>query len=332
VAGFWSKLAYFGYKPGGMRRVSAFGSFGLALLGAAAVVAALGLWRLGRQFPGASESPGLLVPFLVPVLTLALEAGALVALSSAQLAGLSRGVPGAADGPVARARLALPWFCAFALAIAIAELIPKGTEHPGAFANDLVRTARESCSAGARVSVPLLGFSVRCDAPQRIEGPMPGAAGVQLAMRDLTFSDDLRRVSIEELELTAARSLQVRLRAGSARIRGLAPWSRSPLLSPLGRFGVLAALGAVLWLVASYTWRRLPRADDERAPAWHRWLARVLFALPGAVAAFGFISLDQERAAPASYAVAALASALVSCGLAVLGRRIPRIFSSFGSL
>ncbi len=56
-------------------------AWGLPL--ATATVATLGAIRLTHQFPAATGSPGLLVPFLLPVLALALEAGALVALSAA---------------------------------------------------------------------------------------------------------------------------------------------------------------------------------------------------------------------------------------------------------
>jgi hypothetical protein len=323
--------------------------FALILLAAALIVALLGIIRLGRQFPAAAASPALLVPFLLPVLALSLEAGALVALSTAQLRQLLRAVPVGPGPPaaprLAQARATLPLLGMLALVLGAAQLIPRGTEHPGAFANELVQTARASCSADAKVAVPvpLLGLSVSCGEPRRIQGPMPGVRSVQVAMSELTFSDDLRRVDIVGLELTAARALRVHLRAGRARIAGLAPWSRSPRLSPLGRFAILATLGAVLWLVAAFGFRSATPVDEAirtggdpppsvREPPPHRWLsllAMLLLMVPGAVVAAGFISLDQERAAPPAYAIAALLG-LVGLGLVrLLSGRVPRIFSSF---
>src|SRR5437660_670395 len=116
--------------------------FGLALPAAAGIVAALGLLRLGRQFPAAASSPGLLVPFLLPVLALALEAGALAALPLVQLSVLAHS---SATSALGRVRATLPLFGLFMLVVGVAELVPRGTEHPGAFANQLVRTARSSC-------------------------------------------------------------------------------------------------------------------------------------------------------------------------------------------
>jgi hypothetical protein len=308
--------------------------FALILPAAAGVVAVLGLVRLERQFPAAASSPALLVPFLLPVLALALEAGALVALSAVQL----RDLTGSTAPLGLRARGTLPLLAALALVLAVAELIPRGTEHPGAFANQLVQSARDTCKKGGSVPVPLLGLSVTCSDPRRIEGPMPGVRSIQVAMRELTFSDDLRRVDIVGLELTAARALNVHLVAGRARIAGLAPWSRSPRLSPLQRFGVLVTLGAVLWLGANMVWRpRAPPAHEmevtsgppPRRPRWLTLLGGLLLAVPGAVVAGGFITLDQDRSAPWVYASAGLAGLVALAALVLLARRAPRMFSSF---
>ncbi len=306
------------------------GSFILCLLAAALLVALVGVARLGHQFPGAAASPGLLVPFLLPVLGLALEAGGLVAVSFAQLSSLLRAP---SRSRASRARGSLLVLGLLAVVLLVAEAIPRGTEHPGAFANDLLASARESCSPGALVPVPLLGLSVRCDEPQRIEGPMPGVPSVKVAMRNLTFSDDLRNVEIASLELRAARALTVTLRAGSARVAGLAPWSRSPRLSPLTRFGVLAALGGALWLTAVLVLRAPappPEGAPGRARSALRWAGRALLALPGALTAAAFISLDQDRAAPASYLGAALLGGLTLAVVAgVLAPRLPQMFNNF---
>lgn len=309
------------------------GSFFSCLPLCALVVATLGVARLGHQFPGAASSPGLLVPFLLPVAGLALEAGGLVALTYAQLALLLR-----APRPSARARLAasLPALGLLAAVLVVAEAIPRGTEHPGAFANELLATARESCSDGELVPVPLLGLSVRCGHPQRIEGPMPGVPAVKVAMRDLTFADDLRSVQIAALELRATRAITVTLRAGSARVVGLAPWSRSPRLSALGRFGTLLALGAALCVAGALLTREPPpagRAPTGRLRLLLVWLARGLMAAPGVAAAVVFVTLDQERAEPVAYLLAAVAgAATLALGVGLVARRVPQIFNSFRSL
>lgn len=313
------------------------GHFAWILSAAAAVVGLVGIVRLERQFPAAGSSPALLVPFLLPVLALALEAGALIALSVAHLRALGSGTV------VARARFrqALPLLGVFALSIGVAELIPRGTEHPGAFANRLLQTARASCGDSGEVPVPLLGLSVSCREPRRIHGPMPGMRSIQVAFGDLAFSDDLRRVDIGGLELTAARSLRVHLLAGRARIVGLAPWSRSPRLSPLGRCALLLALGTTLWLAAlgirpfgaapsPALSGSAPLAHEGRLRrAWRRLLFNLLFAAPGVAVAVGFIGLDQEQASPLAYAGAALLGVVGLGSLRVLWGRLPRISSSF---
>ncbi len=301
------------------------------------MVGLIGLIRLERQFPAAGSSPALLVPFLLPVLALALEAGALVALSAVQL-GVLAGLN--APAAAARARVTWPLLILLGFVLAVAELIPRGTEHPGSFANDLVQTARNSCGRTGTVPIPLLGLSVRCGKTGRIEGPMPGVRAIQVAMHELTFSDDLRRVDIVGLDLTAKQSMPVHLAAAHARIAGLAPWSRSPRLTAAARFAMLSALGVALWLAASLSWRARRVATDaggsadalnkrSRVALW--LLGRVLVAMPGAVAAAGFIMLDQDRAEPLAYASAALAGVAVLVGLSLLGRRVPRIFSSFSA-
>jgi hypothetical protein len=314
-----------------MRLRAKFGFFALGLSAAASVVALIGIVRLAHQFPAAASSPGLLAPFLLPVLALALEAGALVALSVALLRALVQTPAAAALG---RARATSMLLVLLAGSVALAELIPRGTEHPGAFANQLVQSARDSCGESGKVPVPLLGLSVSCATPQRIEGPMPGAAAVQLSMGQLTFSDDLRKVEISALDLSANSSLRVRLRAGSARVSGLAPWSRSPRLSSLGRFAMLAALGVVLWLGASVLLRPRQTRADEPAPGVasgrvRRGLGYLLFASPGAVIAAVVISLDQARAAPLTYASAGVLGVLALGLVALLLARFPRICSSF---
>lgn len=311
-----------------MPRTAAFRHFAGALAPATALVAAFGAVRLTHQFPAAAASPGLLLPFLLPVIALALEAGALIALSVALFLVLTQGAEPEAPRTVARRlRLSLPLPVLALLVLALAELIPRGTEHPGAFANQLVQSARDSCRPGGEVPVPLLGLSVRCTTPQRIEGPMPGARKAQLAMARLQFSEDLRRVEISALELSLTSSLRVRLRADRATVSGLAPWSRSPRLSALGRFGLLSALGGVLWLGVSMLVRARPGPPREpaRSDRVLRWVGYVLFAAPGAVVAAAVISLDQAQAAPSTYAAAGLLGAVALGLVAWIAARAPQI-------
>jgi hypothetical protein len=213
----------------------------------------------------------------------------------------------------------------------VAEALPRGTERPGAFANELVASAKQSCSPGGSVPVPLLGLQVRCDAGERsrIEGPMPGVPRVQLSMSSLNFSDDLRRVHITELDLTARRWLSVRLRAKTAQIVGLSPWTRSPRLSPFVRCVVLGSIGLGLGLALGALWRF--SSSETPLRWWHRALGSALAGVPGLAAAVVVIGLDQEQAAPASYTWA-LAAALAALGLlAVLRWRAPKIFNSFSA-
>ncbi|HKY36075.1 MAG TPA: hypothetical protein VJN18_09060 [Polyangiaceae bacterium] len=290
-------------------------------MAAVLAVGLIGLLRLGRQFPAAAESPGLLIPFLMPVLTLALEAGALVALSAAVL---SLG-PELMTKPLAeRVKAALPLLGLLLASLALAELLPRGTERPGALANDLIERASASCGAGkALVPIPLLGLNVRCGQPSRVEGPMPGAASVQLGMQQLRFSDDLRSVEITDLELSAKRSLSLKLQVGTARIVGLSPWTRSPRLSRLGRFSIVGAVGGALWLAALAVirgWRPGPNADAPPRRFW-RALTLLLLASPGSAAAAVLVALDQGQADPPRYALSALAGVGVLLSLQLLFRR-----------
>jgi hypothetical protein len=301
--------------------------FALVLPVAALGVGLFGVLRLTRQFPAAAASPGLLVPFLLPVLALALEAGALVAFS-AGVVRLCRSVP---RRPLAKRLVGLLSLAApFALVLGLTEALPQGTERPGAFANELIASARSSCSSGARgsVPVPLLGLSVRCERDLLIEGPMPGVPSVRLAMQSLTFSDDLRRVQISGLDLTAKRALAVRLRAASASISGLAPWARSARLSPLARCALLGGIGLALALVTALSWRPSDSGVAERR-RWRRALPSALGGLPGLAAALVVIALDQEQARPAAYVSAVAAGLLMLLPLLIARARVPKIFSSF---
>ncbi len=302
----------------------------LALIGGAFVVAAIGLVRLARQFPSAAESPALLVPFLLPVAALALEAGALVALAAAQLSALASW---AGARPAERARATLVPLVASLLVLLGAQLVPRGTEQPGRFANELIQSALDSCGAAADVTVPLLGLTVRCSEPRRITGPMPGAASVQVAMSALTFSDDLRRVEIRELALDAKRSLSVHLRARSASIAGMAPWSRGARTTPLQRLGVLVSLAVALWATGVLLgMRRAAEHSSEPSelpPARLRWLGAVLTSVPGATVATGFVLVDQGQSHPSAFAFAAAAGVAATALLRLLVRRMPQMFSCF---
>jgi hypothetical protein len=301
--------------------------FGWMLAASGLSVGLFGVLRLTRQFPAATSSPTLLVPFLLPVLALALEAGALVAFSASALR-LFRSRP--ARPFAARASALWPLAGLLAAVLVLAQALPRGTERPGAFANELVESARQSCSAGAAgsVPVPLLGLVVRCDRNLRIEGPMPGVPSLQLVMQSLSFSDDLRRVQISGLDLTTRRSLSVRLRAHDARISGLAPWTRSAKLSPLVRCVILIAIALALGLLEALWWQPAAHGSDGEQ-RWRRALRAGLGGLPGLAAAVVIITLDQEQAPVTAY-VLPLVAALAALSLLLLARRhAPKIFSSF---
>lgn len=314
-----------------MRLQAKLSSFAWGLPLAAVAVAALGALRLTHQFPAAAASPGLLTPFLLPVLALALEAAALIALSASLLRALTSGNTAKATATGARARLRATFVLPLsaALVLAGAQLIPRGTEHPGAFANELVQSARSSCGGSGKVPVPLLGLSVVCAEPRRIEGPMPGARKAQLLMDNLVFSDDLRRVEITALELTLPSTPRVRLRADRARVAGLAPWTRSPRLPAGTRLAALSALGAALWLAAVALVRVSEPASLElegsprAARAW-RVGGHLLRAAPGAVLAGAVISLDQAQAPPLEYAGAGALGILAVALVAWVLVRAPR--------
>lgn len=306
---------------------AALAAFVRALAATGLAFGLVGLLRLGLQFPAAAESPGLLVPFLLPVLALALEAGALVALSVVTLRTLLQGELGP---PLSRARSALPGLAPFVLSIALAQALPRGSERPGALANDLVERAVAGCDDGLeRVAVPLLGLNARCGGEPRIEGAMPGVRSMQVAMRELRFSEDLRSVQITGLELTARRSLTVHLKAGSARITGLAPWARSSRLSPLARFGVLAAVGTALWLAACLCWGPVKSPDSGAAPrGLSRRLAVIACGAPGVVAAVCLVLADQRQTGAWAYGAAAAPALAALFGLRLALPRAPRFFGS----
>lgn len=303
--------------------------FALTLLPAALGTALFGVLRLARQFPAASSSPGLLVPFLLPVLALALEAGALVAFSVSVLR-LYRDLP---SRPLAaRAQAVLPLLALLAVVLGLAEALPRGTDRPGAFANELVESARHSCGGSGSVPVPLLGLSIRCDRGLRIEGPMPGVPSVKVAMQTLVFSDDLRRVQITGLDLTARRSLTVNLKADTARVAGLAPWARSARFTAVFRCAILLAVGLGLAVVAALAWvpARHPVEPAAAQPKrWLRWLRTGLGGLPGLAAAAVVIALDQEQARALAYGAALAAGLAVLLALVALRARATKISSSF---
>lgn len=302
--------------------------YACALPASALIVVLLGLARLTQQFPAAAESPGLLIPFFMPAVALALEAGAFVALTIALLP---------RTAPASSPRAALPVFGLCVASLAIAALLPRGTERPGALANDLIARSEAGCAGdAASVSIPLLGLTVQCTKPRRIEGPMPGAGSVRLGMRELRFSDDLRGARITDLDLAAARSLSVRLRVQTASIVGLSPWTRSPRLSSLERFAVLLGTALALALAAIVPVRSVRRAasappkstgEDPSAASEpgardvrSKFFEALLGALPGTVAAALMIWLDQRQAGAGWYCASAVAAAAVLLTLRISAR------------
>jgi hypothetical protein len=261
------------------------------------------------------------------VLALALEAGAFVALSLTAFGALRLSRE---SGLSARLRTTWALPPLLTIVMGLAQLVPRGTEHPGAFANQLVRSAQGSCGASDLVVIPLLGLRVRCAPGQRIEGPVPGVRGASLSLRDLQFADDLRRVEMSGLELHLERSLEVRLHVESAKVSGLAPWSRSSRLSPLERFALMSVLGLALWLAVAVGPRvRPPREGATDPPLSWQLATPVLGAIPGVVLAGGCIMLDQDRASTWAYGLLALGAASSAWSLAWLMDRGPRFLSNF---
>jgi hypothetical protein len=70
-------------------------------------------------------------------------------------------------------------------------------------------------------------------------------------------------------------------------------------------------------------------AEAKSGKLWMRLLAYLLCAVPGALVAACFISLDQDRAAPLAYGSAALLGLAALGGLRLLNQRVPQIFGSF---
>jgi hypothetical protein len=159
---------------------------------------------------------------------------------------------------------------------------------------------------------------------------MPGVPSVQLTMQSLAFSDDLRRVQIHGLDLTAKRALAVRLRARDAQISGLAAWARSARLSPPLRCALLLGIGLALGVAAALFWRAAGASgDDDEKRRWPAVARAALSGLPGLAASVVVIALDQEQAKPIAYASAAGAGLSVLLLLWLVNARVPKIFSSF---
>ena len=211
--------------------ISGSGAFLLALL----VFLGIGASRLWPRISGQQLPFSLIWPFARPLLAVALELSFLVCVPLAL--GIVASTKGARARPLtwrdALVSSALLVCCLGGLAFALSASLDGGTSTPGALATELVASARQSCvesKAPAEVSVPLVGFSWRCEASRapRLQGKAPLGKNAQFDAQTVELSDDLRRVSLSDMALAFTTPLvPVQLHAKAATLRGLPPWGRS---------------------------------------------------------------------------------------------------------
>jgi hypothetical protein len=187
------------------------------------------------------------------------------------------------DRGEARALLALgqaPWRMAAFVAMpagvgAVAGALVALAPHPesGRFARELLDRGRAACleepSVARAVQVPVVGVSWLCF-PGRapwVVGAAPGLGGrARFVASAITASDHLERLELSDVGLfvppTASR-FEIRLRAGSARVRGLVPWA-----APAGSAGTSRAIAVALaeWLFAlALAWQLIASGISGRA-------------------------------------------------------------------
>jgi len=299
-----------------VRRTAGFGivAFLLSLL----LFLAAGATRLWPRIAGQHLPFSLIWPFARPLLAVALELSFLVtpaiACGLAVSTRAARAQPSSLRASLAASALLVA--CLGGIAFALSASLDGGGTTPGELATELVSSARQSCvesMAPAEVSVPLVGFSWRCEAHRapRLHGKAPVGKNTELEAAAITLSDDLRRVSLTDLALAFATPLApVHLHAKEATLRGLPPWGRSrrmPFAVRAGLFVLSAWLAGwgIAQLVARVTW----------LPAW------AAVGAGGAVAAvawFAFSWLERQDPVPLVIGVLPL-SVLGALGLELLG-------------
>lgn len=215
---------------------------------------------------------------------------------------------------------------------------------PGRLLRDLLADARAECvtDGGARsaqlapdargrpasAEVPLLGITWIClpgEAPRAV-GPAPfGGDGAIFSATAVDLPDDLRSLRLRDLTLVVpkaeARPVDLRVRAGSASVRGVAPVGRASNLTVPARtllMGASAALMATAAALVILAWSIRSRT------------AALALGVAGPCAALAIMSsLERGPASPALYGSIPLAGlgAVLTLGIAARvwqGRAVAR--------
>lgn len=239
----------------------------MAFLLALGVALVFGASRLWPRISGQHLPFSLIWPFARPLLAVALELSLLVSVPLAF--GVAAGTKSARAQPssllAAAVSSALLVACLGGLAFTLSATLDGGSSTPGSLATELLASARQSCVESkppAEVSVPLVGFSWRCEARHepRLQGKAPLGKSAAFDARTIALSDDLRRVSLTDIALAFTTPLvPVKLHAKEATLRGLPPWGRSRRMPFALRAGLflssawLAGFGTAL-VVARASW------------------------------------------------------------------------------
>lgn len=273
-------------------------------------------------------------PFLIGLLALSLEVGALVGVPLGFVEAALRSV----ERGEARARMALgepPWmrlarawpaFSLLAIATAFGSLAwGRDARAPGSVARALVEEARRECLTATTprvVDVPLVRASWLCR-PARAPVLLGEGTGGSLDFLAGGFhvADDLSSVTLTDAEVLLATSTPTRLRIHEVRVRHLVPFSAPSSVPP-----PLRALVIVLSMLASAWFAALSALRSEgghRAISW-----AVAIAGPAATLAL-LRACERAELGDARLLVvpiAAMAASLAARGLVLTVRRkTPRI-------
>jgi hypothetical protein len=198
---------------------------------------------------------------------------------------------------------------------------------PGRAFRDLLAEGRAACTSApppAVADVPLLGVSWVCLAgtPPLAVGPAPIGSGL-IAARSVSVSDDLRSLTAGDLEVLVPRAgepitmdtaiPEIRVHAGTASIRGLAPIGRASNLSPAARALLIAVSASAL--AAAAGWTALAASVKSRATAFAVGVAGP------AVALLVFSALERAPSPPRAYAAVPLAGMVAILGPAFVAAR-----------
>lgn len=220
-------------------------------------------------------------PFLVGLLALSLEVGALVGWSlgwtEAALRSVERGE--------ARARMALgesPWRRVLGLTpvvLALAALTALGSlawgrdaRAPGRVARALVEEARVVCASATEarvVDVPLVRAAWLCRpgrAPVLVGEGAGSAAAIDFIASGFHVTDDLTAVSVKDAQVLLPTETPVRLRLGEARVIHLVPFSAPSSVPPALRAFAIVAAAIASALLATVS--ALRNDTGHRAVAW----------------------------------------------------------------